>query len=85
MTRVIGKAPIQLTRHPEVIANSYDQTIHIKTGGIPVGGPFEARAELSVECARSLIIQLRKALHQIRDETRERLDRAVADSEKPLP
>lgn len=84
MTTIRGKEPIELTDCPSVETLAYSQQVIVTTGGWCNDHPFTAKGKLSVTCAKNLIRELRKALHRIRDETRERLDKAVSDAEGPL-
>jgi hypothetical protein len=83
MTRVIGKAPVELTVRP--IVTHSGETIKIRTGGFGHGKGFTAEGELSIYCARSLIIDLRTHLRAIRDERTLILNNMVASAEKSLP
>jgi hypothetical protein len=83
LTRVIGKAPIELTTAPSVSHSG--ETIRIKTGGFGHGKIFTAEGDLNIYCARSLILELRTHLRAIRDERTRILNNMVASAEKPLP
>lgn len=84
MTTVRGKAPLIVSSCPDVTAWTHSQKVIVQAGGFAGKVEFLVKGELSVNCAKNLIRELRKALRQIRDETRERLDKAVSDAEGPL-
>jgi hypothetical protein len=70
---------------PEVVAYWHDAPkIVVRTGEWRHGVRYEMRGELSPQCARNLIIKLRRALRQIRDEKTRELDEAVRAAEGTL-
>lgn len=85
MSRVRGKGPLTLGYVKEVHANSYQQRVTIHVKGFDGVRDFDAEGTMETHCVRDLILDLRKALRQIRKESAERLDSQVADSEKQLP
>lgn len=84
MTTVRGKQPLKVTSTPEVEAKCYSQVVAIRASGWCGKDQFRIYAELEPHCARNLILELRKALRKIREETCARLQKAVADAEGPL-
>lgn len=85
MTTVRGKQPLELSgRAPQVTAETYGQKVLIKASGWAGTHMFEAQARMEVHCVRNFIRDLRRALRQIRDETTQRLAKAVDDAEGPL-
>lgn len=84
MSKVRGKEPLKVGHVKEVHANSYNQTITIHAEGFDGTRTFMVEGTPQTHCARNLILDLRKALRQVRDETRKRLDNHVAESEAPL-
>lgn len=84
MSKVRGKEPLKVGHVKEVHANAYSQTITIHAEGFDGTRSFMVEGSLSPHCARNLILDLRKGLRSIRDETAKRLNDCVTDSEKPL-
>jgi hypothetical protein len=88
MTRIIGKAPIEL-RHPPKVSIRWPDQIRITTGGFQGAAgkmrEFGAFGDLSPGCAAILVVELRKALRQIRIERAKYYDSQVIEAEKPLP
>jgi hypothetical protein len=85
MTTIRGKQPIECTVCPTLEVRAHAQQIVVKSGVWVDGGKVEIRGTLEVHCARNLILELRRGLRQIRDETRQRLDKAVEVAEGALP
>jgi hypothetical protein len=83
VTRVVGKAPIDLTFTPKV-SIAYPDRILVETGGF-LQGNFKARGELSPSCAAALVVALRTALREIRMERIKHFERQVLEAEKDLP
>jgi hypothetical protein len=84
VSRVRGKGALTLNFVKEVHANSYQQRVTIHVKGFDGVADFDAEGTLETHCVRNLILDLRRALRQIRDESAKRLDSQVADAEKPL-
>lgn len=84
MSKVKGKDPLKANHVKEVHANSWNQTITITAEGFDGTRTFLVEGTLATHCARNLILDLRRALRQVRDETKKRLDAHVAESEIPL-
>ena len=84
MSKVRGKDPLKVNFVKEVYANSYNQTVSITAEGFDGTRNFLIVGTLQTHCVRELILDLRKALRQVRDETRKRLDNHVTESEVPL-
>lgn len=86
---VTRKIPLRWS--PEVEVLEWTQQVRIKTGGYAEERKgsasttrYEATGELSVACVASLILELRKALRQIRAFQTMRLDGAIARADTPL-
>jgi hypothetical protein len=88
VTTVRGNASLRLTQGAIVEGNNYTRCVVIRSGGWsgPAGREalFQVHGELSIECARELVKNLRRAMRKIRDESHDRLSRAVTEAEGPL-
>jgi hypothetical protein len=77
VTRVRGKEPLKITYVAAVEAEAYSLQIRVKLRGNDNGHHmFDAEGVLCLECAKKLIVDLRRALRTVRDEATERLNRA---------
>lgn len=82
--RKIYPRNVKATFCPKVTCSTYSQRVVVTTGGWQGKQAYNIAADMSIETARTLILDLRKALREIRDETIKRVQGAVSEAEKPL-
>lgn len=75
---------LRTTFTPDVKANEYRSTVLITTGTWKGAVRWNVTGELSLECTVRLIVELRKALRQVRDFQVQRVNAAVAKAEGPV-
>lgn len=78
------KVKVRMECTPQVGVDTWNREITVTTGSATNSAVFTCTGKLSPYCAVELILKLRKAVRQIRDEENLRLNQAVADMEKPL-
>lgn len=69
---------------PEVSTDCMAQRVVVTTGGFKGLQRYNVTADMSVTTAKNLILNLRKALREIRDVNIQRLNAAVAAAEAEL-
>ena len=74
--------PMEFT--PQVEGSYYGQLITVVTGCHRAGTEYKFKGSLSPECAAELVRNLRRALRKIRDDSANRLNRAVTSAEGDL-
>jgi hypothetical protein len=84
VTRVIGKAPIEVCDTP-VVSITYPDKIRVESKGYNNGREFTVYGDLSVACAANLVVSLRESLRKIRAERTRHYERQVLEAEKDLP
>jgi hypothetical protein len=62
----------------------FPDRIRVETGGF-LQGEFSARGELSMDCCAKLVLDLRRAMREIRDERTATLNAAITRAERPVP
>jgi hypothetical protein len=82
--RKIYPRKIQATLCPKVTAHSEGKRVEVLTGGFQGAQRYDVTCNMSIYTARELILNLRKALREIRDDNIRSLNGAVAEAEKPL-
>lgn len=76
---------VRLNSNPAVEAEVHADRIVVSVNGWMGESVFiNARGELSVYCAKHLILNLRKALRRVRDEKTAILNAQVLEAERPL-
>lgn len=84
MSKVRGKDPLTVNFIKEVHVNTYQQKITVHMVGFDGAHDFKVEGTLEPHCARNLILDLRRGLRQIRNETAERLNNCITEAEKSL-
>jgi hypothetical protein len=82
--RKIYPRKIQATFCPKVAAESESKRVFVSTGGFQGRQQYKITCSMSVYTARELILNLRKALREIRDDNVRSLNATVSEAEKPL-
>jgi hypothetical protein len=84
MSRKRYRRKINATFCPQVTAQSESNRITVVTGGFQGLQRYDIAASMSIYTARTLILNLRLALREVRDDNVRDLNEAVAEAEKLL-
>lgn len=75
---------VKLQSCPEVEAYTHSDMVHVTVNGWSGSEKMECTGDLSIYCAKHLILKLRKALRKVRDDKTQMLNAQVLEAEQPL-